>query len=57
MEGGSENTKRSHMEHPIVNANFSPIQRIDEGRIYSRLPTTDRGPKIKRIASKHLRPK
>ena len=31
--------------------------RIDKGRIYSRFPTTDRGPKPKRIASKYLYPK
>ena len=57
MEKGSENTRRSHIKHPIVDANSPPIQRTNKGRIYSCLPTIDRGPRPKRIAYKHLRPK
>ena len=34
-----------------------PIRRTDEGRIYGRFPTTDGGPRPKRIASKHPCPK
>ena len=57
MEGGSENIRRSHMEHPIVDADSLPIRRTKEGRIYSCLPTTDRGPRSKCMARKHLYPK
>ena len=31
-----------------------PIRRTDEGRIYGRFSTTDRDPRAKRMASKHL---
>jgi hypothetical protein len=57
MEGGSKRIRRSHMEHPIVDTNSLPIQRTDKGRIYSRLPTIDGGPRSKRMARKYLRPK
>ena len=57
IEGGSENTRRSYMEHPIVDADSPPIQRTNKGRIYSSLPTADEGPRPKRIARKHLYPK
>ena len=57
IEGGSENIRRSHMEHPMVNADFPPIQRTNKGRIYSSLPTTDGGPRPKRMACKYLCPK
>ena len=57
MEGGSENTRRSYMEHPIVDTDSPPIRKTNEGRIYSRLPTTNGGPRPKRIARKHLRSK
>ena len=57
MEGGSENTRRSHMEHPIVDADSPPIQRTNKGRIYSSLPTADGGPRPKRMAYKYLYPK
>ena len=57
MEKGSESTRRSHMEYPIVNADSPPIQRTNEGRIYSCLPTMDRGPRPKRMAYKYLCPK
>ena len=45
------------MEHPIVKGNSPPIRRTDEGRIYGSVSTTDRDPRPKRMASKHLRPK
>jgi len=45
------------MGHPIVEADSPPIQRTDEGGIYGRLLTIDRGPRTKYIASKHPRPK
>jgi hypothetical protein len=54
IEGGSENIRRSYIEHPMVNTNSPPIRRTNEGRIYSRLPTTDGGPRPKYIARKHL---
>ena len=57
MEGGSENIRRSHMEHPIVNTDSPPIRRTNKGRIYSSLPTADGGPRPKRIAYKYLCPK
>ena len=57
MERGSKSTRRSHMEHPIVDANSPPIQRTNEGRIYSCLFTTDGGPRPKCMARKHPHPK
>jgi hypothetical protein len=45
------------MEYPIVDTNSPPIRRTDKGRIYSRLPTTDRGPRPKCMACKYLCPK
>ena len=57
MERGSENIKYSHMEYPMVNVDSPPIQRTNEGRIYSRLPTMDGGPRPKCMACKYLRPK
>ena len=38
----------------MVKANSPPIRRTDKGRIYGRISTTDRDPRAKRIASKHL---
>ena len=57
MEEGSENTRRSYMEHPIVDADSPPIQRTNEGKIYSCLSTTDGGPRPKCMACKYPRPK
>ena len=57
MEKGSESTRRSHMEYPIIDTDSPPIQRTNKGRIYSCLLTTDGGPRPKRMAHKHLRPK
>ena len=57
LEEGRESIKSNYVEHPIVKADSSPIRRIDKGRIYGRLPTTDRGPRTKRTASKYLYPK
>ena len=41
----------------MVDTNSPPIRRTDEGRIYSRLPTMDRGLRPKRMARKHARSK
>ena len=41
----------------MVNADSPPIQRTDKGRIHSRIPTTDGGPRPKCMASKYLYPK
>ena len=38
----------------MVDANSPPIQRTNEGRIYSCLPTMDGGPRPKCMAHKHL---
>ena len=57
MERGSKSIRRSHIEHPIVNTNSPPIQRTNEGRIYSCLPTTDGGLRPKCMAYKYLHPK
>ena len=38
----------------MVKGDSPPIQRTDEGRIYSRIPTMDGGPRPKCMASKHL---
>ena len=57
MEKGSKNTRHSYMEHPIVDASSPPIQRTNEGRIYSYLPTMDGGLRPKRMAYKHPCPK
>ena len=54
IKGGSKNTRRNYIEYPVVNTNSSPIRRTNEGRIYSRLPTTDGGPRSKYIARKYL---
>ena len=57
MEKGNKSTRYSHMEYPIVNIDSPPIQRTNEGRIYSCLLTIDRGLRPKYIAYKHLCPK
>ena len=57
MEKGSKNTRRSYMEHPIVNTNSPPIQRTNKGRIYSCFPITNEGLRPKCMAYKHLCPK
>ena len=57
LEKGRESKKSNYMEYPMVKSDFSPIQRTDEGRIYSRIPTTDGGPRPKCMASKYPYPK
>ena len=57
IEEGSENIRRSYIEHPIVDADSPPIRRTNKGRIYSSLFTADGGFRPKRIACKHLCPK
>ena len=54
LEKGRESAKSNHMEHPIVKGNSPPIQRTDEGRIYSCISTLNGDPRAKRITSKHL---
>ena len=57
MERGSKSTRRSHMEHPIVDADSPPIQKTNEGRIYSCFFTMNGGLRPKCMAYKYLRPK
>jgi hypothetical protein len=57
LEEGGESAESNDVEHPMVNTDSPPIQRTDKGRIYGRLPAIDRGPRTKRMASKHLYPK
>ena len=57
LDKGRESAKSNYVEHPIVKADSPPIRRIDEGRIYGRISTTDRNPRAKYIASKYLRSK
>ena len=54
---GRESTESNYVEHPMVEGDSPPIRRTDESRIHGRIPTTDRGPRPKRMASKHPRPK
>ena len=56
MEEGGESAESNHVEHPMDDSDSPPIQRTVEGRVYSCLPTTDRDPRTKRIASKHPYP-
>jgi hypothetical protein len=58
-EGGEsiKSTESNNVEHPIDDGNSPPIRRTDKGRIYGCLFTIDRGPRTKRIASKHLYPR
>ena len=53
MEEGGESTESNYVEHPMDDSDSPPIQRTVEGRVYGRLPTTDRDPRTKRMASKH----
>jgi hypothetical protein len=57
IEEGRESIESNYVGHPIVKADSPPIQRIDKGGSYGRLPSTDRGPRTKRMASKHPHPK
>ena len=57
LEKGRESTKSNYVEHPIGEGDSPPVQKTDEGRIYSRFSTTDGGPRPKRMASKHPCPK
>ena len=56
MGEGGESIESNHIKYPIDNSNSPLIQRIVEGRVYSRLFTIDRGPRTKRIANKYLYP-
>ena len=54
---GCKSKKSNYMEYPIVEGDSPPIQRTDKGRIYSRIPTMDGGPRPKCMASKYPYPK
>ena len=54
---GRESTKSNYVEHPMGEGDSPPVRRTDEGRIYGRFPTTDGGPRPKRMASEHPCPK
>ena len=54
LEEGYESAKSNYIKYPIVKGNSPPIQRTDEGRIYSCISTLDRDLRAKYIASKHL---
>ena len=56
IEEGGESTESNHVEHPMDNSDSPPIQKTVEGRVYSRLFTTDRDPRTKRMANKYLYP-
>ena len=56
MEEGSESIKSNYIEHPIDDSDSPPIQKIVKGRVYSRLPTTDRDFRTKRMANKYPYP-
>ena len=56
MKEGGENTESNHVEHPIDNSDSPSIQRIVEGRVYSRLFTIDRDLRTKRIVNKYPYP-
>ena len=54
LEEGRKSTKGNYIEHPIVKGDSSLIQKIDKGRIYSSIFTTDRDPRAKHMANKYL---
>ena len=54
LEEGRKSTKSNYIEHPMVKGNSPPIQRTDEGRIYSYIFTLNGDPRAKCIASKYL---
>ena len=53
MEKGGKSAESNHMEHPIDNSDSPSIQRTVKGKVYGRLPTTDRDPRTKSIVSKY----
>ena len=53
MEEGGESAESNHVEHPMDDSDSPPIQRTVEGRVYGRLPTTDRDLRTKYIANKY----
>ena len=54
VEEGSKSIESNYVEHPMGDTDSPPIRRTDEGRIYGRLSTTNRGSRAKRVASKYL---
>ena len=56
MEKGGKSAESNHIEHPMDDSDSPPIQKTVEGRVYGRLPTTDRDLRTKYIVSKYLYP-
>ena len=56
MEEGGKSAESNHMEHPMDDSDFPPIQMTVKGRVYGRLSTMDRDFRTKYIASKYLYP-
>ena len=56
IEKGGKSAESNHTEHPMDNSDSPPIQRTVEGRVYSRLFTTDRDLRTKYIVNKYLYP-
>ena len=56
MEEGGESAESNYVKYPIDDSNSPPIRRTVKGKVYNRLFTTDRDPRTKYIASKHLHP-
>ena len=56
MEEGGKSAESNHVEYLIDDSDSPPIQRIVEGRVYSRLFIIDRDPRTKHIVNKHPYP-
>ena len=56
IEEGGESAESNYIEYPMDDSNSPPIQRTVEGKVYGRLSTMDRDPRIKCIASKYPYP-
>ena len=56
MEKGGESAESNHIKHPMDDSDSPPIQRTVEGRVYGRIPTTDRDLRTKCMASKYPYP-
>ena len=51
---GHKSTKSNYMEYPIGKGDSPAVQKTDKGKIYSRFPTIDGGPRPKCMANKYL---
>ena len=56
IEEGGESVESNYIEYPIDNSNSPLIQKIVEGKVYSRLFTINRDFRTKYIANKYLYP-